>query len=359
MVYATRPFVSGEGGYHTYRIPALARTAGGVLIALAEGRKNSAADHGDIDVVCRRSLDGGATWEPLQTVTSHGGDVAGNPAVVVDPASGDVVLLSCRSGPGDTYSDIRRGDAPPRRVYLQRSADEGATWTAPQEISSQVRPYWMRWYATGPGHGVAVTDGTHAGRLVVPCYHTRLPEGADTGAESKYGGANGIVSDDGGLTWSLGYLSSTPDGVVSEGETAIAALPGGHLYVNCRTYPDDTQPGYRADAVSGDGGESLLLPFRAQASIVTAEVQGSLVTLPDGRLVYAGPSHDTVRAAMALWVSEDSGTTWDLRRRVTGLPAAYSDMVLVGDDIGLLYETGDWYAYKRLEFTRIPVADLA
>lgn len=357
VVYTSPPFTAGRDGYHTYRIPALAVTPTGIVIALAEGRKNSASDQGDIDVVCRRSLDGGGSWGPLAVVASHGADVAGNPTVVTDPVSGGVVLLTCRSGPGDTYTDICTGAAPPRRVYLQRSTDEGSTWSVPQEISSQVRPHWMRWYGTGPGHGVALSEGAHAGRLVVPCSHTRVPQWQDTGTEPEYGGAHGIVSDDGGLTWGLGYVSSAPNGV-GEGETAIAEIPGGHLYVNTRTYPDDALPGHRADAVSGDGGESLLLPFRVQGTLTTAVVQGSLLTLPDGRLAYAGPSHDTVRAAMALWVSGDAGVTWDLRRKVSGLPAAYSDMALVGADIGLLYETGDWYAYSRLEFVRIPIADL-
>ncbi len=61
-------FVSGEEGYDTYRIPALSVTSQGTLLASCEGRKNGRSDTGDIDLVLRRSEDGGATWGGLQTV---------------------------------------------------------------------------------------------------------------------------------------------------------------------------------------------------------------------------------------------------------------------------------------------------
>src|SRR5262245_31918043 len=56
-------FISGEGGYHTYRIPSLITCpsrAGrrGTVLAFCEGRKNGSGDTGDIDLVLRRSLDG-------------------------------------------------------------------------------------------------------------------------------------------------------------------------------------------------------------------------------------------------------------------------------------------------------------
>lgn len=356
---ATVPFQGGTDGYHTYRIPALTLTPSGVLLAFAEGRKTSGADHGDIDIVLRRSTDGGTTWGPLQVVTTHGSDTAGNPCVVIDPASGDVVLVSCRNGGGDTWSEIAAGAAPARRVYVQRSTDDGASWTAPTEITSQVRPSWMRWYATGPGTGVALAAGPHAGRLVIPCNHTRTPSGSDTGAESKYSGGHAIHSSDGGATWQLGFTSSNPNNEINEDETAVAPLPDGRLYFNCRCGTSDEQPGTRADAVSLDGAQSLVRSYRPQATITTPIVQGSVITLPAGHLLYSGPTHPYERAAMGLRVSTDEGRTWSLRRRISGLPAAYSSMVLLDDTtLGLLYETGDWSPYTRIEHTRIPLADL-
>ncbi|NQT11527.1 MAG: exo-alpha-sialidase, partial [Planctomycetes bacterium] len=58
-------FTSGTEGYHTFRIPAIETAPDGSLIALAEARKYSSADPGfhgnDIDLVCKRSTDGGKT----------------------------------------------------------------------------------------------------------------------------------------------------------------------------------------------------------------------------------------------------------------------------------------------------------
>jgi hypothetical protein len=75
-------FVSGEGGYNTYRIPAIVRTLSGTLLAFCEGRKNSHSDAGDIDILLRRSFDGGKTWTPTQLVYEEGGTetiTIGNP----------------------------------------------------------------------------------------------------------------------------------------------------------------------------------------------------------------------------------------------------------------------------------------
>ena len=64
----TDVFAEGEAGYHTFRIPALAVSRKGTLLAFCEGRKQSSADHGDIDLVLKRSFDDGKTWGPLQII---------------------------------------------------------------------------------------------------------------------------------------------------------------------------------------------------------------------------------------------------------------------------------------------------
>ena len=353
------PFTSGTGGYHTYRIPALTRASDGTLIAFAEGRKNGGGDSGDIDIVCRRSTDSGATWSPQQVVTAHGTDTAGNPTVVTDPASGDLVLVSCRNTGTATETDILKGLAV-RQVYVQRSTDNGATWTAPVDITAQVKTTWMRWYATGPGCGVAVAQGPHAGRLVIPANHSRAPAtgSTDTGAEAKYFGGHGLISDDGGQTWRIGYTSSNPTGALNENETAVAELPDGRLYVNCRDQYG-TAAGTRADAWSADGGSTLQSAFRVQGTLVTPVVHGSLLQVPGGPLLYAGPEHPEGRVAMAIRRSDDDGVTWRTCRKISGLHAAYSSMAMLdAATVGLLYETGDWSPYGRIELVAVPVTEL-
>lgn len=63
-------FRSGTKGYHTFRIPAIETAPDGSLIALVEARKHSRVDPGfgkqDIDLVCKRSTDGGRTRSPMK-----------------------------------------------------------------------------------------------------------------------------------------------------------------------------------------------------------------------------------------------------------------------------------------------------
>src|SRR6185436_16717863 len=86
-------FVSGQDGYHTFRIPSAIVTPKGTALAFCEGRVKSRSDTGDIDLVLRRSTDGGATWGPLQVVWNDGANTGGNPCPVVDRDTGTVWLL--------------------------------------------------------------------------------------------------------------------------------------------------------------------------------------------------------------------------------------------------------------------------
>src|SRR5258708_38822387 len=81
-------FRAGEGGYHTYRIPALIRSPKGTLLAFCEGRRNSASDTGDIDTLLRRSFDGGKTWAALQKIADMCEDTVGNPTPMVERKTG-------------------------------------------------------------------------------------------------------------------------------------------------------------------------------------------------------------------------------------------------------------------------------
>lgn len=82
-------FRSGEEGYDTFRIPAVITLDGGAILAFCEGRKDSRSDAGNIDVVLKRSSDGGKSWTPLQIVADMGPDTIGNPAPILffNPAS--------------------------------------------------------------------------------------------------------------------------------------------------------------------------------------------------------------------------------------------------------------------------------
>ena len=85
-------FAAGEGGYHTYRIPALLVTAKGTALAFAEARKDGRGDSGAIDMVVKRSEDGGRGWSKPLVVWSDGGNTCGNPCPVVVRDSGRILL---------------------------------------------------------------------------------------------------------------------------------------------------------------------------------------------------------------------------------------------------------------------------
>ncbi|MFB8775342.1 sialidase family protein [Streptomyces broussonetiae] len=350
---ATVPFSAGSEGYASYRIPAVVATASGALLAFCEGRAESARDWGRIDVVMKRSTDGGRTWGPLRVVASNGAGLAGNPApVALD--DGRVLLVHVRSAAAASeelivHGKVSRADG--RRVWVSHSDDEGLTWSGPREITEQVkRPDW-RWYATTPGHGIQLRTG----RVVVPGNHTLPPQGTDTGAEPRYNSGHCLLSDDGGASWYLGYLDQSTDGYVNCNETTAAELPDGRVYFNTRS--DSRSPGNRADAHSADGGRTLVRPFRPQAGLTGPVCQGSVLHLGDPDvLLYSGPADPAFRALMTVRASTDGGTTWRSAHPVDGLPAAYSDLVRADDDtVGLLYETGDFGAYERIVFRRLPV----
>ena len=266
------PFRAGADGYGTFRIPAVVTTRLGTLIAFAEGRRTGPGDTGDIDLTTKRSSDGGCTWSPLQVVADSGANTSGNPAPVVDPDTGRIVLLSTYNAGDVTEAQIMRGEVTAeqsRRVFVQHSDDDGRTWSPPREITSEAKLANWRWYATGPVHGIALRDREHAGRLVIPANHSIAPPAGspDTGAEAKYYGGHLLYSDDGGATWHIGSVDDNPNGYVNVNETTLAELPDGRLYLNTREH-NGSAPGTRADTYSSDGGETLDAPYRPQVMLV-------------------------------------------------------------------------------------------
>ncbi|WP_346267957.1 sialidase family protein [Streptomyces sp. SID4948] len=356
------PFTAGADGYPVYRVPAVVRTGRGTLVAFAEARAGS-SDTGSIVVVAKRSTDGGRSWGPLAVVAGDGSDTHGNPAPAVHPRTGRIILLTCTNAADATEAAIMAGTVPAadgRRVWVQRSDDDGESFSAPREITAEAKDPAWRWYSTGPGHGAALSAGPHRGRLVMPANHSVPPPAgsADTGTEAKYYGGHCLLSDDGGDHWRIGFVDDTPDGVVNANESTVAELPSGSLYFNARNQ-NGTAPGVRVDAWSDDGGETLRSPYAPQPDLVGPVVEGSVLQPAGGPLLFAGPGDPGARAAMTVRASTDAGHHWASVRTLSDLPAGYSDLVETGAaDVGLLYESGTTSPYERIVFTRIPLRDL-
>lgn len=324
-------FRSGEGGYHTYRIPALIVSPKGTLLAFCEGRRNSAGDAGDIDVLLRRSFDGGKTWAAVQTIADMGEDTVGNPTPVVERKSGAILLL-LTSNPGRvTESQTGPRD---RRVWIARSTDDGATWSAPAEITAQVKHSDWTWYATGPGNGIQLRNG----RLVVPCDHNS----ADGMRFS-----HAIYSDDRGATWKIGGIAEE-----KTNESAIVELKNGELVFNMRSYHGKNR---RAVQRSRDGGLTWS-PLVLDEALIEPVCQASMVVDSKGRIVFSNPA-STKRTRMTVRLSGDGGRTWPASQVIHEGPAAYSSLaILRGGSIGLLYELGEKGPYERIAFASFDTA---
>lgn len=167
-------FKENTGSYEIYRIPAIVKAKTGTVLAFAEARKKrSNGDSGDIDMVLKRSGDGGKTWGSLITIWNDGLNTCGNPVPIVDQVSGRIHLLMTWNQGEDKWGVLVKGTGvDTRRPYYTYSDDDGKTWAAPVEITASVKNANWDWYATGPVHGIQMQAGAHKGRLVAPCYYT-------------------------------------------------------------------------------------------------------------------------------------------------------------------------------------------
>lgn len=329
---------AGEGGYHTYRIPALIVSTKGTLLAFCEGRRNSASDTGDIDMLLRRSLDHGKTWQPVQLLADFNEDTIGNPAPVIERKSGKIFLL-LTSNPGKVNeAQIRQGisQRESRTVWVMDSKDDGVTWTKPVEITSTTKREDWTWYATGPGNGIQLASG----RMVIPCDHNRRDGG-------RY--SHVVYSDDRGASWKIGGLAE-----LQTNESAVAELKSGVLQLNMRSYHGKNR---RAVQESKDGGLSWG-PLRMDEILIEPTCQASLITTTglgrksNGRLLFSNPAA-TTRTRMTVRLSEDDGRTWKYEKVLHEGPAAYSSLAVLKDkSIAVLYERGDARPYERITFSR-------
>ena len=340
-------FVSGQEGYHTFRIPSLMVTAKGTTLAFCEGRKNSRSDTGDIDLVLKRSRDGGKTWSKLQVVWNDGGNTCGNPCPVVDRSTGRIWLPMTWNHGKDPQRKIQnRTSIDTRRVFVTYSDDDGKTWARPREITKSAKKPGWTWYATGPGNAIQIQRGKYNGRLVVPCDHNIIVKGTNRRR------SHCLYSDDHGKTWRLS--ESLND---NTNECTVAELTDGRLLLNMRSYHGKNR---RAIAHSKDGGASWS-EVRLDPALIEPVCQGSIVryTWPGktgrSRILFANPASKS-RDRMTLRLSYDEGKTWPVSRLVYSGSSAYSSLaVLRNKQIGLLFERD---RYRRITFRSFTLAAL-
>ncbi len=347
LPYQKDIFIGGRDGYHTYRIPALIVTTDGTLLAFCEGRRNSSRDHGDIDLMLKRSTDNGETWSEQMVVHSEDGRAEitiGNPCPVVDQKTGTIWLTLCRDN---------------RDVLVTKSDDDGITWSEPVDITKDVKKPDWEWYATGPGVGIQLRYEKYKGRLVIPCDHREKLDGEWTSYSHIF------YSDDGGKTWELG-------GNVSPyvNECQVVELSDGTLLLNMRNswgrsgkLPE--KGNMRAIAWSNDGGETWS-DVQFDEKLAEPICQASFIRYTDvhrhdkNRVLFSNPASKNHRVNMTVRLSYDEGNTWIASQSLYAGPTAYSCLAVLPDmTIACLYERGDNKPYEKITFARFALDWLA
>lgn len=344
-----RPFVvihrQGEHGCHTFRIPGIAVTNSGTLLAVYDMRYRSRRDlQGHMDIGLSRSTDGGKTWEkprPIMDMGRHGGlpedqNGCSDPNILVDRATGEIIVSAVWThGKPGTHQWKGRGSEPglelsrSSQFMMVRSGDDGKTWSKPENQTAKLKnPAWHL-FAPGPGNGITMKDGT----LVMP-----------TGGRDEKGlpFSNLMWSKDHGKTWTLSSPARS-----NTNESAVAELSDGSLMLNMRdnrNRKDKSRTNGRAVSVTADLGKTWKVHPSDHGSLPEPVCMASLIShrLKDGRAVlfFSNPHHKSRRQNMTLQMSLDDGKTWNKPVLLDRNGGAYSSLVMVNDrTVGILYES--------------------
>jgi len=349
------PFAGGEENYACYRCPTLAVSTKGTVLAFCEGRVNSHKDEDDMDVVLKRSTDGGLTWGPLQVLVNDGRNPCKNQCPVVLP-SGRILLVWL----WNKWIPSEK-DRTTREVFVMHSDDDGVTWSKPSNITASVyQPDW-RWYGTGPCHAIVKRSEPHKGRIIVPARHN---------TKQTHMVSHVIYSDDNGGTWHIGGSVPRPQTT----ECTVVELSNGDLMLNSRNQNDGEH--HRVVSISTDGGPMFTETWLEKALVEPRGCQASLLfhslnpATGKGNILFSNPDNTEFRSDGTLKLSEDDGRTWTKAFRYAKKPApsftGYSDIAVMADgSVGILYERGDLddasrksERYNEIGFTVVPFAEI-
>lgn len=317
-------FDVGYEGAVSYRIPSLLTTTSGVVLAGAEQR---ITPRNHTNLVLRRSLDGGTSWEPMTTLVFSPGAAATDSALVQDRATGRVLALynhfPAEPGPMGDISHVR----------ILHSDDDGATWSRPRDIHPPLKTGSMALLRVSPGNGIQLRDG----RLLVPVYY-------NTVADRDHFSSAVAYSDDGGDTWALG---GTPTGGVSTYESSVVERADGSVLLLMRNQAEE---GCVAASTSTDRGETFGgIHFLTDVPEIFS--QPNAIRFHD-RLVFANASQLLpYRGRGVLRMSLDDGATWPVARTFNPKHYVHQCMTQLPDGtLGLFWEREN----RGLYFTRLP-----
>jgi sialidase-1 len=347
-------FVPRADGFKSIRIPSVVVAKSGTVLAFAEGRAAN-RDQAENIIILKRSADGGRTWGKLAVIAEDGYRSLNNPCVVVERESGLVLVIyqSYPAGVRERSSKIEtgyEGDLVVRN-FLVTSADDGATWSAPRDVTRETkRPQTVTTMASGPGIGIQLRHGEHAGRLLIPFN------------EGPYGLWNiyAAYSDDKGQTWKVG--EAAPGGLIdgpkggkisTVNEAQCVEMKDGSVRFNVRHWAGTP---VRKTCVSGDGGVTWS-KVEGAAELRDPSCMASIFRVSDpadgdkSRILYSGPQSDRRENGTVL-LSYDEGKTWPVRRVLYKDKFAYSVLTVLPDKmIGCLFEADGMARVVLARFT--------
>ncbi|MBE7170196.1 MAG: exo-alpha-sialidase [Williamsia sp.] len=327
--------------YSTTRIPALAVTKKGTLLAFCEGRLSGAGDWAAIDILLRRSTNGGRSWEDVRTLVRHLDDKppTSNATPIVDK-DGVIHLLYQRN-----YE----------RAYHITSSDEGKTWSEPVDITYAFDAFRSKYdwkvLAPGPGHAIQLRTG----RLLVPIWLCK-PDKSLPGGDHRPSCIATVYSDDAGKTWhpgdivaSNGDLSGgTSIPIVNPSENVAIELADGRVMLNMRT---ESLNNRRLISYSPDGATNWTKP-RFDDELYEPVCMAGLIRISGNgsgtrkRILFVNPNsinnpklinknNFRTRENLTARLSYDEGESWPVEKILWPGLAGYSDLAV--DKEGTIY----------------------
>ena len=334
----------GDDSSRSYRIPGLAVTPKGTLIACFDIRWDSSRDlPADIDVGVMRSTDRGDHWEKMivamdynKTVAGSQGNGVGDAAILVDQRSGDIYLAALWSFGNNAWNGSGSGVEKEKtgQLVISKSSDDGVTWQPPQSITSQVKDPAWRLCFQGPGAGIQMVDGT----LVFAAQFK------DTAGKPS----SCFIHSRDGQQWQISPAAIPSDPPTSEAQ--IVQVADGSLLMTMRNESRGPKRLWSRWLWQESLDKGSWSPF--WEDVEDPVCMASLIKHPSGVLLLSN-NNSKKREKMTIRFSNDSGKSWSPGRLLDSRPSAYSCMAILPDgQIGILYEVGQKSSVETLTFAR-------